>query len=76
MTGLTAHTRTFPGEFTVADVFDWLATMIENHPDRTPKGIAVSNRLHQMGIAGDFNGVPIAMDPALYPDDQVRIVFE
>lgn len=39
------------------------------------KGIRVSNNLHQRGIAGEYKGIPIAMDPKLYPEEHVEIVF-
>lgn len=58
------------------EILNLIEFSFQKYPERKPIGIRVSNALHQRGIAGTFNDVPIAMDPKLYPDEQVEIVFE
>jgi hypothetical protein len=68
--------RTFQGEFSAEDVYAWLDATIEANKDREVIGIRVSNNLHKnVGIAGEYKGIKIAMDPELYPDDKVQVIY-
>jgi hypothetical protein len=69
-------TSTIVGDLTVVEVLGVLDELLLKHSDLTPRGIRVSNGLHQRGVAGKFRDVPIAMDPALYPEDQVEVEFD
>lgn len=67
---------TLVGELTNEDVFRRIDAVLEDRADRKPLGIRVSNSLHIRGIQGEYRGIPIAMDPRLYPKDQVEVVFQ
>lgn len=69
-------TRTLRGELSDEEVFATIDEALKEHMNLKPRGIRVSNSLHQRGIAREYRGIPIAMDPDLYPDDQVQIVFD
>lgn len=67
--------RTFVGEFSDDEVLRWIDDVLQANSDQKPRGIRVSNSLHQRGIAGTYREIPIAMAPGLYPEDQVEVVF-
>lgn len=67
--------RKFSGEFSNDEVFAWLNRAFEDNAALQPLGINVSNNLEQRGIRGEHRGVRIAMDPDLYPDNQVVVIF-
>jgi hypothetical protein len=67
---------TFRGEFTNDEVLERLDEIFRRYENLTPRGIRVSNSMYQRGIAGNFRGIPIAMDQKLYPEDQIEIVFD
>ncbi len=69
-------TTTLVGDLTVDEVLKRLEEILQTHRDLKPRGIRVSNSLHQMGISGEYQGIPIAMAPGLYPQDQIQVVFE
>nr|OAP91269.1 hypothetical protein A4U53_27800 [Rhizobium leguminosarum] len=69
-------TSTLVGELTVDEVLERLDEILRKYEDLTPRGIRVSNSLHQRGISGEFRGVPIAMAPSLYPQDQIQVEFD
>ncbi|TPK16677.1 hypothetical protein FJ872_17910 [Mesorhizobium sp. B2-5-9] len=68
--------RMFHGEFSKDEVLAWIDEVFDANPKLMPKGINVSNRIHEMGIGDNYRDVKIAADPQLWPDDTVRIVFD
>jgi len=64
------------GDLSNDEVLTLIEGALRENKEFKPRGIRVSNSLHQRGISGEYNGVPIAMDPRLYPEDQVEVVFD
>lgn len=68
--------HTFHGEFSKDEVLDWLGATLAANKKLKPVGIAVSNSIAQKGVSGKFEGIKIAMDPSLYPEDKVTFTFK
>ncbi|MER9107780.1 hypothetical protein [Mesorhizobium sp. M0243] len=69
--------KSFVGDESTDEVFGWLDQALDDNAQRLPIGIRMSNSLFKMaGKPDEYRGVKIAMDPDLYPDATVSIVFE
>ncbi|WP_430245000.1 hypothetical protein [Neorhizobium sp. DAR64861/K0K2] len=68
--------RSFGGDFSNEEVFDWLDRVIEDNGHLAARRIRVSNSLYTRGIAGEYKDIPIAMNPDWYPEDKVEVLFD
>lgn len=69
--------RSLGGNFSADEISTWLDEVIAANPKRRVRGIAVSNAVFQkLGEPDNHDGVPIAMDPKLYPEDVIEVRFE
>lgn len=73
----SAVRRRLYGEFSEVELTNWIDEVLEANAEKTAIGIAVSNNVFsKLGQPDNYNGIRVAADPDLYPDDTIEVRFE